>query len=72
MLLYEDYFSSETSLSSSLLFHNSISNATVYDIILLPPSRSQQNLKQQYASTITWLVSRLERDKRNDRQNKTE
>ena len=59
MLLYDDYFSSDTSLSSSSLLYNSITDATVYDIILLPSAYTQENLKQQYTSTINWFDKKL-------------
>jgi hypothetical protein len=62
MLLYEDYFPCNT---SPLFLHTPIPDTTVYDIILLP-SRTQQNLKQQYTSTANWLdnslVSRLKNE----------
>jgi hypothetical protein len=59
MLLYDDYFPSDTSLSSSSLLYNSITDATVYDIILLPSAYTQENLKQQYTSTINWFDKKL-------------
>ncbi|CAF1281668.1 unnamed protein product [Rotaria sordida] len=51
MLLYEDYFTSDTSPSSSLI-PSPILDATVYDIIFLSPLHTQKNFKQQYVSTI--------------------
>ncbi|CAF1279168.1 unnamed protein product [Rotaria sp. Silwood1] len=58
MLLYEDYFTSDTSPSSSLI-PSSILDGTVYDIILLSPSHTQKDYKQQYTSIINWLDNRL-------------
>jgi len=62
MLLYEDYFSCNTS-QSSLLDYSKF-DARIYDIIFLSPSHTQQTRKQQWVSTIQWLdgqiVSRFE------------
>jgi hypothetical protein len=66
MLIYEDYLSYYTSPSSSL-YNCSKLDTRVYDIIFLPQSHTQQNIKQQYASTIQWLdkwlVSQLKKIK---------
>jgi hypothetical protein len=58
MLLYEDYFSCNTSPSSSL-HHCSKLDAKIYDIIFLPPSHTQQNKKQQCTATIQWIDPKL-------------
>jgi len=55
MLIYEDYFSYYTSPSSSSLYNCSKLDSKVYDIIFLPQSHTQQNIKQQYASNIQWF-----------------
>ena len=61
MLLYEDYFSCNTS-QSSLLDYSKF-DARIYDIIFLPPSPTSEMKNQQYLSTVQWidtlLVSRL-------------
>jgi hypothetical protein len=61
MLLYKDYFSSDTSLSSSSssLPYSPISNGIVYDIILLPSAYSLPNKKEQYTSSINWFDKKL-------------
>jgi hypothetical protein len=63
MLLYEDYFSCNTSPVSSSFIQCSNLDTRVYDIIFIPSSYTQENLKQQCSSTINWfdhgLVSEL-------------
>jgi hypothetical protein len=61
MLLYEDYFSCDSS-QSSLLDYSKF-DARIYDIIFLSPSPTPQSKTEQYLSTVQWidamLVSRL-------------
>lgn len=66
MLLYEDYFSYNTSpllsSSSGSLNHCSKLDARIYDIIFLPSSYIEQSLKQQQqqsASIIQYIDNRL-------------
>jgi 16S rRNA G966 N2-methylase RsmD len=59
MLLYDDYFMSESSPSPSSFIYNSLSNPTVYDIIFLPPSYAKQHITEEYLSTLSWLDKRL-------------
>jgi len=59
MLLYEDYFSYNISPLSPSLIHCSKLDARIYDIILLPSSYTQQNIKQQCTSTVHWIDKKL-------------
>lgn len=60
MVLYEDYFPTESSPSTaSSLIYSALSNHTIYDIYFLPSSYVPQNIKQEYLSTLTWLDDRF-------------
>ena len=51
MLVHEDYFFSDASPSSSII-HSLISDATIYNVILVSPLYPQENTDQQYTSNI--------------------
>lgn len=59
MLLYEDYFSSGSSPTSSTIFYSPMLDGTVYDIILLSPAHTKNCIKDQYITTLHWLDTKI-------------